>query len=305
MLGVVPVLSHSDLSLRLRQQELVAAFGRLALRADGLEKLRAGASAAAAEGLKAEFAKVLEYRSRTMDFVVRSGFGWKPGVVGHAVLLGDSHSPAGHAFETGKPVISNHLASEQRFKTPDLLTEHGVESAINVLVGTRGTMTYGVLEVDSTRRGEFNNHDVSFLEALANTLGEALESHWRQDAREALLRDNMALVWEKKLLMQEVHHRVLNSLQLVQSILSMQGRDLGTSEARQHLADEGGGFPDRFDSATSRGLGMRLVMALAKSPSGEALRIDRGVPFARIVVRTGFGGHGGTGTARDTGFRCQ
>ena len=148
MPGVVPVLSHSELSLRLRQQKLVAAFGRLALRAEGLEEVLGRASVAAAEGLEAEFAKILEYRSGTMDFVVRSGVGWKPGVVGNAVLQGDSQSPAGHAFETGKPVISNHLASEQRFKTPDLLTEHGVESAINVLVGARGGMTYGVLEVD-------------------------------------------------------------------------------------------------------------------------------------------------------------
>ena len=165
-----PALSHSELSLRLRQQELVAAFGRLALRAESLEEVLGEASEAAAKGLEAEFAKVLEYRVETVDFLVVAGVGWKPGVVGRARLGGGGRSPAGYALQTGKPVISNHLASEQRFKTPDLLSEHGVESAINVPVRGRGVSPYGVLEVDSTRRAEFNDHDSAFLEALANTL---------------------------------------------------------------------------------------------------------------------------------------
>ena len=62
------------------------------------------------------------------------------------------------------------------------------------------------------------------------------------------------------------------------------------------VSDEGGGFADGFDPGASRGLGMRLVTALARSSSGEALRVDRSVAFGRIVVTTGFGGHGGTGT---------
>ncbi len=55
------------------------------------------------------------------------------------------------------------------------------------------------------------------------------------------------------------------------------------------MSDEGGGFPAGFDPASRHGLGMRMVSLLAKSSNGDAIRVDRSVPFGRIVVRTSFG----------------
>ena len=234
----------------------------------------------------------------------------------------------------------------------------------------------------------------------AGPLAIAVELQNRQDARaqllhekEALLSENQALFHEKDLLMQEVHHRVKNSLQLVQNILVMQARTLNSAEAREQVdkaaerimtiaavhhrlhaggsivatdaaqylhgllgdmrgvtldvaddraleldistfplaaddiaplglivcelvtnalkygrgrvqvsvqqdaggleisvSDEGGGFPSEFDPASRHGLGMRMISLLAKSSNGDAIRVDRSVPFGRIVVRTRFGG---------------
>jgi two-component sensor histidine kinase len=400
-----PMLSNRELNLRLRQQEIVAEFGRAALRCDDFVGLLDKASLAAAEGLESMFAKVLEYLPGEMAFVVRAGVGWQPGVVGHARVGGDLQSPAGYAFRSGKPVISNHLESEQRFRTPSLLAEHGIRSAINVLVQADDGAPFGVLEGDSTQRGDFNDHDTNFLQTLANTLAVAVQAQRRQDAREALLVEkeallaaNQALLAEKDLLMREVHHRVKNSLQLVQAMLSMQARVIPAEEGRYHLeeaaarvlaiaavhrrlyeggsvrsadaaqylrallgdveqltpdlaggrvvalemetfllaaddiaplglivvelvtnalkhgrgevrvavqrlaegleiavSDQGDGFLPGFDPALRRdggGLGMRLVVALAKAPEGAAVRVDRSVPFGRMVVRTGFGGSG-------------
>ena len=201
-------ISLSELSLRLRQQELVADFGRFAMRTNGFQAILDQASIIAALGLEASFAKVLEYLPGDMAFIVRSGVGWKNGVVGHTRLQGDLQSPAGYAFRSGKPVVSNHLANEQRFRTPKLLADHGIRSAVNVLISTNDAKPFGVLEGDSTHRGEFGDHDVAFLQALANTLAVAVEAQRRQDGREQLLLEKEALLHEKDLLMQEVHHRV-------------------------------------------------------------------------------------------------
>ncbi len=64
------------------------------------------------------------------------------------------------------------------------------------------------------------------------------------------------------------------------------------------VEDGGPGFPDSFDLRRKSGLGMRLVAALAKGE--EAIRVDRDVPHARVVVTitldaSGHGGQGGHG----------
>ena len=46
----------------------------------------------------------------------------------------DIESPSGYALRTSKPVISNHLENEERFRTPELLKVHGVKRAINVIL---------------------------------------------------------------------------------------------------------------------------------------------------------------------------
>ena len=232
-----------DLAVRLHQQGLVAEFGRFALRTDNLQAILDEASRVAAAGLDAALAKVLEYLPGERAFLVRAGVGWKPGVVGHAAIGDDSQSPAGHAFETGQAVVSNDLASELRFRTPRLLLEHRVRSAINVLVQEDGH-SFGVLEVDSTHRAEFGEADVAYLQALANTLAAAIRAQQREDSlaaalseKETLLGENERLLHEKDLLIREVHHRVMNSLQIVHSALRIQAKMLEHTEARRQVEE--------------------------------------------------------------------
>ena len=127
-----------------------------------------------AEGLKAEFAKVLKYLPEDNRFLVCAGVGWGPDVVGKATIGADMASPAGYALQTGKPVISNHLNIEERFRTPELLVEHGIRRAMNVILQGDGT-PYGVLEVDGRSEGEFAESDIVFLQGVANILGMAIE----------------------------------------------------------------------------------------------------------------------------------
>lgn len=227
MSASMPNLSVDELSLRLAQQELVAQFGMFALHPGPFQRLLHEACRVASDGLGTRLAKVLRYRSTVNDFLVEAGVGWHAGVVGNSTLGSGLDSPAGYAMHTGQPTMTNQLSREERFRVPALLAEHGVQSAINVMIGDAGKLPYGVLEVDSTRRHEFVQADVAFLQSLANVLAAGLGRIEAEDAREALLKD-------KDLLMREVHHRVKNSLQMVRTMLGLQARG-ASDETREQL----------------------------------------------------------------------
>jgi two-component sensor histidine kinase len=161
--------------------------------------------------------------------VVRAGFGWPPGVVGVASVGADLESPGGFALRTGKPVISNHLGEEDRFRTPELLVEHGIHRAMNVIL--QGDRTpFGVLEVDSRSEGEFVAQDIAFLQSAANILGMAIERlrHERR-LKEALER--------QRFLLQEINHRVKKSLGIVSSVLLLKARTTSDDVAQLELEE--------------------------------------------------------------------
>src|SRR3546814_11393205 len=98
--------------------------------------------------------------------LVRAGVNWKPCIVGHATLGAHGSSPDGYALQTNEAVVSPDTATETRFEIPHLLKEHGVKSMVNVVIrGRRGP--WGVLEVDDSRRRNFNADDINFLQNYA------------------------------------------------------------------------------------------------------------------------------------------
>jgi PAS domain S-box-containing protein len=167
-----------ELAYRLRQQRILADFGLFALSCRDLDELLQSASKLCADGLITRYCKVLEYLPEQNRFLVRAGVGWHDGVVGHATIGADLESPAGFAFKTAQSVISNHLQSESRFRTPQLLEEHGIKRAINVVIsGGADTPPFGVLEADSAQEGRFEEADLAFMQGFANLLGVAIDRH--------------------------------------------------------------------------------------------------------------------------------
>ncbi len=240
---------REELTYRLRQQHLVSDFGLEALRTTDAQLLRQSVCRIAAQGLHVDLAKFLAFRSEHDDFLVVAGVGWREGTIGHATLAATSASAAGYAFLTERPVLSNHLTGEQRFRTPELLVDHGVRRAINVPVRDGGTPV-GVLEVDSRERDRFTDADIAFLEALGNVLAVALR---RLDA-EAVLAEVSA---RETHLMGELRHRVRNIFTVMRGLVAMSRREvmadggdlaelvLGRLEALSAAAEAG--LPDLND----------------------------------------------------------
>lgn len=230
--SIVPAVRRDELEYRLRQQSLLGEFGRFAMQTRDFVQILQRATELCAQGLRARFAKVLEYLPDQDRLLVRAGVGWAPGTIGKVSFAADAESPAGYAYQTGDSIISNHLEAETRFRTPKLLADHGVRRAINVLIerGGEGKAFFGVLEVDSLDPGQFDQADADFLAGFAGLLGIAIE---RQQADAALAE----ALEHQALLTREMSHRVKNSLTSVVGLLRLQARSAQSQDVKNALED--------------------------------------------------------------------
>jgi two-component sensor histidine kinase len=226
----------------LRQQAAVAQFGSLALRESDLLKVLTEAAKVCAECLSVPFSKVCRYRPRENDLLIEAGYGWHPGVIGNVVSRADVTSPQGRAFITGKPSICNDLRDDNDFNLPAFYAEHGIVSTIDVVIKGSDEQPYGVLEIDNDRQHDYDQHDVDFLTGFANVLAEAVATSARTstlrdtiERMKVLVADKDRLLEQKKVLAEELQHRVRNNLQLVYGMLSKQLDDTPDASGRRGL----------------------------------------------------------------------
>jgi two-component sensor histidine kinase len=285
------------LQRRVRQLEILARLGVTSLQGESFDLLLADTVRLTADGMQAEFCKVLEHKPDERCFLVRAGVGWQPNVVGVATIGDDIGSPAGFALRTGLPVISNDLTKEQRFRTPELLVRHGVRRAMNVILQGEGR-PYGVLEVDSPSEAAFDEQDVAFLQGAANIIGTAIE-HERYE------RTIKAALERQQVLLKEITHRVKNSLAIVASMLKLQAKDADdqtlTSQleeaasrisavAKLHEHIQQAHAPDRLDLfvyitdiCQDLNQAIPLYRIEVTAEVGIVMTTDRAVPIALIV----------------------
>jgi len=160
----------------LRQQTILARFGEFALRSDDLDEILTEACHLVGEALGTDLAKVVELQEDGETLLVRAGVGWKPGVVGVAIIQAKDDTTEGHALKTGEPMISPDIAMETRFRYPPFLTDNGVRAVANVIIiGGQDRPPFGILQVDSREPRQFTDGDTTFLRSYANLLAATVD----------------------------------------------------------------------------------------------------------------------------------
>ncbi len=232
--------------LELRRQSLLAGFGRQALCAETLTPLLDQASAIAAAALQADYAWILEHSPEDAALELKASAGWGADAP-HGLRIGaGAHSVAGHALQAGEPSIWKRPAVEGAPQAVKLWHEHGIRAAICVPIGVDGAAPFGVLEVCSPEDRSFGEHEAAFLQALADMLAAAVAAHRHRQAcerrlaaQEAKLRAAEEALLMKDVLVQEAHHRIANSLQLLRSLLHVQARNVADAEWREQIEGAG------------------------------------------------------------------
>ncbi|MFQ6673067.1 MAG: PAS domain S-box protein, partial [Candidatus Tectimicrobiota bacterium] len=163
------------------QQTAVAELGSLALRSGELQVLMDEAVRLAAEALGVEMCEILKLEDSGETLRLMAGVGWREGLVGWATVGTELESQAGYTLREGGPVIVEDLRSESRFSGPSLLRDHEVVSGLSVPM-VAGDFVFGVMGVHSTRRQDFSEEDVRFLEVMANVVTTAILAKQAEEA---------------------------------------------------------------------------------------------------------------------------
>ena len=165
-----------SLEIRARQQAAVASLGNRALAVGSLPDLLDEVVTLVARTLDLPYSSLLERRSDGETLVYRASAGWKNIKIGQTTVPLSEEAQAGYTYLRNQPALVTDLATEKRFSESAVLRDYNITSGITVVVPGAGR-AYGVLEAHDTRRRDFTQDDVHFMQAIAHVVGTALERH--------------------------------------------------------------------------------------------------------------------------------
>jgi signal transduction histidine kinase/ActR/RegA family two-component response regulator len=197
--------AQEEMSRRAEQQALVAELGQRALATDDLQSLLDEAVGLVARTLHVEFAGVAEITPDREEIVLRAGVGWREGVVGQPIGHQGRDSLLGYTLRRREPVMVEDMATDRRFSASVSARDHGVVSALSVMIESPDE-PFGTFAALSTRRRTFSPSDVSFVQAVANVLASAVD---RSRAQERLSQVREA---ERSRIARDLHDEALQEL---------------------------------------------------------------------------------------------
>lgn len=162
------------LTTRVRQHEAISQLSVEVAQSSVLASVFHTATRLVADALRIDLCKVLQLTADKRNFLLVAGVGWKPDLVGTALVGTDAQSQAGYTLRADEPVFVEDQRTESRFETPPLLAEHGVVSGISVTIHVQGK-PWGVMGAHSRSARGFTPDDTHFVKSAANLIALAIE----------------------------------------------------------------------------------------------------------------------------------
>jgi PAS domain S-box-containing protein len=148
-----------------------------------------------------------------------------------------SEGLAGQVVASGEPLCISDVRSDPRFYPHvDAKTGFVTRNLVYAPLVAHGRTT-GVLGAVNRREGDFDQGDMEFLQMAAHTVALAVENARVLDELRCAQDELTRSVGEKDIMLQEMHHRVKNNMQIIISMLNLQQGTLQDAEAKKALAE--------------------------------------------------------------------
>ena len=168
------LLSEETSRRQAHQQREVARFGLLAIEGAHIDELAREASRILTGVLEIDFGGVLKLLPGEDELLLVAAEGLPKEMIGEARVPADLRSQSGYALAAGKSVVVEDWREETRFQQSDLQRSQGMQSAAIILIKGHGR-PYGVIGAGSRVPHRFSQEDVSFMQAIANVLANAID----------------------------------------------------------------------------------------------------------------------------------
>jgi diguanylate cyclase (GGDEF)-like protein/PAS domain S-box-containing protein len=190
--------------VRERRQEALAELGRDALAVTDVVPLMHRAAAIVTDALDAENCTIVQGEPTGLRFVAAAKHEEVPWSF---VLPPGMASQSGFTLLADEPVIANDLRTETRFDVPAIVGEHAYGRGLSVPIRQRNAARFAMVVHATTARPPFTRDDATFLEAVANVLGSALDRVGAEDeVRRQALHDPLTGLANRALLAEQLEH---------------------------------------------------------------------------------------------------
>ncbi len=203
--------SEATSSMQARQQLEVARFGQLALSGAPTGRLQREATELLCRVLEVDIAGVLKLQPGGEELLIVAATGLREEHIGAATVPARFGSQSGYTLATGTAAVVTDWHYENRFAKSRMADEYGALSGATVMIRAKG-QPYGVLGVQHRAVREFSPQDVSFIQAIANVLANAIERRSSEEqTRHEALHDPLTGLPNRNLFLDRLEHALAHA----------------------------------------------------------------------------------------------
>ncbi len=179
--------AEQNLVNKARQEEAVAQLGLYALDGRSLEDVVHRAIQIICEILEMDYCLLHEFDHLEDIFKLRdaAGTGFEGDCPADVELSNEAKWDVAYTYSQEKNLIISDFNEEKRFSRLPYLQNFEVTTGVNIPVEGTAEM-YGVLSAYTIRPRTFSKHDISFLQVVANMIGEVIDRRQSTDELEAI-----------------------------------------------------------------------------------------------------------------------